>query len=94
MNQYRLKLIASNTPGCLERVLHNSRTGGFDVDNFTAALCPRRNQYNIELHVSGGSSQNTLIISLLQESDVRSLTPCRKTLNSASGKAQGLRPSM
>ncbi|WP_281645597.1 ACT domain-containing protein [Parendozoicomonas sp. Alg238-R29] len=79
MNQYRLKLIASNTPGCLERVLNNSRSGGFDVDNFTASLCTKRNQYNIDLHVSGGDSQNTLIISLLQESDIRSLTPCRKS---------------
>ena len=79
MNQYRLKLIASNTPGCLERVLNNSRSGGFDVDNFSASLCTTRNQYNIDLHVSGGKSQNTLIIALLQESDVRSLTPCRRT---------------
>ncbi|MTI14283.1 ACT domain-containing protein [Sansalvadorimonas verongulae] len=80
MNRYRLKLIASNTPGCLERVLNNSRSGGFDVDTFTASLCPRRNQYDIDLHVSGGNSQNTLIMALLQESDVRSLTPCRKSL--------------
>ena len=79
MNNYRLKLIAANTPGCLERVLNNSRTGGFDVDNFSASLCASRNQYDIELQVSGGNSQNTLILSLLQESDVRSLTPCRRS---------------
>ena len=78
MSNYRLKLIAANTPGCLERVLNNSRTGGFDVDTFTAALCPTRNQYEIDLRVSGGTGQNALIMALLQESDIRSLTPCRQ----------------
>ena len=80
MNHYRLKLIAANTPGCLERVLNNSRSGGFDVDDFSASLCPVRNQYNIDLRVSGGNSQNSLIITLLQESDIRSLTPCPQPL--------------
>ncbi|MCL6271689.1 hypothetical protein M3P05_17360 [Sansalvadorimonas sp. 2012CJ34-2] len=78
MNYYRLKLIAANTPGCLERVLNNSRTGGFDVYAFNASLCPARNHYEIDILVSGGTSQNTLILALLQESDIRSLTPCRQ----------------
>ncbi len=76
--QYRLKLVTSNTPGCLERVLNNSRNGGFDVDDFKATLCSDRNQYDIDLHLSGAQSQNNLIMALLQESDVRSLTPCRR----------------
>ncbi len=78
MSHYRLKLVAANTPGCLERVLNNSRSGGFDVDNFSASLCPVKNQYDIDIRVSGGSGQNDLILALLQESDIRSLTPCRR----------------
>ncbi|CAM3693462.1 ACT domain-containing protein [Parendozoicomonas haliclonae] len=81
IRQYRLKLIAANTPGSLERVLNNSRSGGFAVDNFSASLCVERNQYLIDLQVSGGNSQNNLIIALLQESDIRSLTPYRKGMS-------------
>lgn len=77
MPQFNLHLVARNTPGCLERILNTSRVRGFEIMNFSARLDRNERYYQIDLAVNSQRSQQSLIMQLAKQYDIRELTPVK-----------------
>ncbi|MFK0570688.1 hypothetical protein [Endozoicomonas sp.] len=77
MNELNLRLITTNDPNALEQVLQCSSENGLHLKSFSAELNPQKDQYEINMCVSGFSSQHQIVGRLAQQEYIRELSPVK-----------------